>query len=362
MRWRQRPEGSNWGEFGSDDQLGRVNLIGPEQVRKGMREVHEGLSLCLSLPLDYPGGNGLNVRRLPPQLRPTRRDGIPYVNFPLGHLYPGATDVVSDDQVLLSLQYSTQWDSLAHVGALFDTEGNGRLRATYYNGYRGHEHILGPQDHGLPDRDEYGAPARYQPLCCVGCAPDESVARALGVENLAVKGMQGRGVLVDLKRVYGVEFRDIGYDELMRAMDDSGATVEQGDMLLLRTGFAELVLSMQRQPDEHRLHHSCVALDGGDDRLLKWISDSGIAALIADNYAVERHPPRRVPEDGSLYPVLPLHEHCLFKLGLPLGELWYLQELADRLHALGRTRFLLTAPPLRLPGAVGSPVTPIATL
>ncbi|RKJ97459.1 cyclase family protein [Alicycliphilus denitrificans] len=362
MRWRQRPEGSNWGDFGPDDQLGRANLIGPEQVRKGALEVREGVSLCLSLPLDYPGGNGLNPRRRPPVLRPTRRGDVPYVNFPLGHVYAGATDVISDDQVLLSLQYSTQWDSLAHVGALFDPEGDGRLRTVYYNGYRGHEHILGPQDHGLPARGEGGAPARYQPVCCEGRAPDESVARALGVEHLAVKGMQGRGVLVDLARAYGMDFRDIGYDELMRAMERSGATVEPGDMLLLRTGFAGLVLSMQRQPDEHRLHHSCAALDGGDEKLLAWITDSGIAALIADNYAVERHPPRRVPADGSPYPVLPLHEHCLFKLGLPLGELWYLEELAERLHASGRTRFLLTAPPLRLPGAAGSPVTPIATL
>lgn len=362
MRWRQRPEGSNWGDFGPDDQLGRANLIGPEQVRKGALEVREGVSLCLSLPLDYPGGNGLNPRRRPPVLRPTRRGDVPYVNFPLGHVYAGATDVISDDQVLLSLQYSTQWDSLAHVGALFDPEGDGRLRTVYYNGYRGHEHILGPQDHGLPARGEGGAPARYQPVCCEGRPSDESVARALGVEHLAVKGMQGRGVLVDLARAYGMDFRDIGYDELMRAMERSGATVEPGDMLLLRTGFAGLVLSMQRQPDEHRLHHSCAALDGGDEKLLAWITDSGIAALIADNYAVERHPPRRVPADGSPYPVLPLHEHCLFKLGLPLGELWYLEELAERLHASGRTRFLLTAPPLRLPGAVGSPVTPIATL
>lgn len=362
QRWRQRPAGSNWGDFGPDDQLGRANLLGPEQVRKGAVEVREGISLCLSLPLDYPGGNVLNPRRHPPVLRPTRRNDVPYVNFPLGHVYAGATDVVSDDQVLLSLQYSTQWDSLAHVGSLFDPEGDGRLRTVYYNGYRGHDHIVGPVDHGLPARGEDGMPARYQPLCCAGQPPDESVARALGVENLAVKGMQGRGVLVDLERVYGTEFRDIGYDELMRAMEASGATVEPGDMLLLRTGFAELVLSMQRQPDEHRLHHSCAALDGGDEKLLQWITDSGIAALIADNYAVERHPPRRVPTDGSPYPVLPLHEHCLFKLGLPLGELWYLKELADRLHASGRTRFLLTAPPLRLPGAVGSPVTPIATL
>ncbi len=225
MRWRQRPPGSNWGDFGPDDQLGRTNLIGPEQVLKGVQEVREGLSYCLSLPLDYPGGNSLNMRRHPPRLSPTCADGRPYLNFPLGHVYSGATDVISDDQVLLSLQYSTQWDSLAHVGSLFDPEGDGRQRTVYYNGYRGHEHILGPLDHGIPQRDEQGAPARYQPVCCAGRAADESVARALGVENLAVKGMQGRAVLVDLARVYGMDFQDIGYDELMHAMEHNGATV-----------------------------------------------------------------------------------------------------------------------------------------
>ncbi|HYG42029.1 MAG TPA: cyclase family protein, partial [Bordetella sp.] len=44
------------------------------------------------------------------------------------------------------------------------------------------------------------------------------------------------------------------------------------------------------------------------------------------------------------------------------GELWHLTELAAALAAQGRSRFFLTAPPLRLPGAVGSPVTPVATL
>ena len=357
MRWQQRPEGSNWGDFGADDQLGRLNLIGPEQVRKGAAEVREGQSFCLSLPLDFPGGNALNVRRHPPRLKPTRREDIDYMNFPLGHVYEGASDVVSDDQVLLSLQYSTQWDSFAHVGSLFDSQGQGREQITYYNGYRGHEHVLGPVDHGLPTKG-----SRYQPVCCEGRPADESVARALGVDNLAIKGMQGRAVLVDIARVFGMGFQDIGYEQLMHAMQVTGASVEPGDMVVLRTGFAELVLSMNRQPDAERLHHSCAALDGSDQRLLQWITDSGLTALIADNYAVERHPPRNVPSDGSRYALLPLHEHCLFKLGIPLGELWYLKDLAAQLETLGRTRFLLTAPPLRLPGAVGSPVTPIATI
>jgi hypothetical protein len=92
---------------------------------------------------------------------------------------------------------------------------------------------------------------------------------------------------------------------------------------------------------------------------LKWITDSGLAALIADNYAVEGHP---ASSHVGCCSTLPLHEHCLFKLGIPLGELWHLTPLAQQLRGEGRSRFLLTAPPLRLPGAVGSPVTPIATI
>lgn len=54
-RWKNRPEGSNWGDFGPDDQLGRLNLITAEQVLSGAREIREGMSFCLSMPLDFPG-------------------------------------------------------------------------------------------------------------------------------------------------------------------------------------------------------------------------------------------------------------------------------------------------------------------
>ena len=64
----------------------------------------------------------------------------------------------------------------------------------------------------------------------------------------------------------------------------------------------------------------------------------------------------------SLTITVTLHAQCLFKLGLNLGEIWHLTPLATWLRQKKRNRFLLTAPPLRLPGAVGSPVTPIATV
>ena len=82
-RWKHRPDGSNWGDFGADDQLGRVNLLTAERVRRAAEEVREGLNFCLSLPLDYPGGAVLNPRRHPPQLSPTYLDANAYMNFPL---------------------------------------------------------------------------------------------------------------------------------------------------------------------------------------------------------------------------------------------------------------------------------------
>jgi kynurenine formamidase len=130
-------------------------------------------------------------------------------------------------------------------------------------------------------------------------------------------------------------------------------------MLVLRTGFAEAVVRMAGRPDHAALESAGAVLDGADPALLEWISASGIAAICADNYAVEAYPART---SGPRRSILPLHHHCLFKLGVPLAELWYLKDLAEWLHANKRHRFLLTAPPLRLPGAVGSPVTPVATV
>ncbi len=348
-RWQHRPPGSNWGDFGADDQCGRMNLLTPEKVRQGIAEAREGLSFCLSLPLDYPGGNLLNPRRMPPALRPTLRDGQPNLNYPLERDNPDYTDVVSDDLAVLHLQYSTQWDGLAHIGQMFDADGDGVPEAVYYNGYRAGIDVIGPHegaDSGVFDNNPIGQHST-------------SGAQALGIEKMAERCVQGRAVMIDLHRHFGRQRTLVGYDVLMQVLQADGVTVESGDMVCLHTGFAAMVLEMNRSPNAHALENSCAVLDGRDARLLQWISDSGLAALIADNYAVEALP---ASSHSARCAALPLHEHCLFKLGVHLGELWHLTPLAEWLHAHQRNRFLLTAPPLRLPGAIGSPVTPIATV
>jgi len=136
--------------------------------------------------------------------------------------------------------------------------------------------------------------------------------------------------------------------------------VEEGDMLCLHTGWDDMILSMGGAPDAEKLHNSCAVLDGYDDRLLQWITDSGVSVIVSDNMAVENSRGGGDTQGGLSH--LPIHRHCLFRLGVNLGELWRLTELAAELRRQNRFRFLLTAPPLRLPGAVGSPVTPVGTI
>ena len=317
-RWQHRPPGSCWGDYGAGDRLGRLRELTDERVLSAAREIQTGERFCLSLPLDYPGGNVLHPHRHPPVLAPATRNGRQTLDLPLHHAREGALGLVNDDVVTLYTQYSSQWDALGHVGAMFDMDGEGTPEISYFNGH-------------------YPAP---------------------GVEDMAVLGLQGRGVLVDLERRYGSVHTEVTYAMLAEVMDEQHVTIEPGDILSLHTGMGDALLGLAKAPDAGVMQR-CAALDGRDPALLEWIAQSKIAAIVADNFAVEVFPSRPTPEPSHY---LPLHELCLFKLGINLGEIWYLGELARRLATLRRSRFFLTAPPLRLPGAVGSPVTPIATI
>ena len=52
------------------------------------------------------------------------------------------------------------------------------------------------------------------------------------------------------------------------------------------------------------------------------MTDSGAVALISDHFAVEATPASPCMDDFCA--TLPLHAHCLFRLGCYLGEMFYL--------------------------------------
>ena len=336
-RWKNRPEGSNWGEFGDDDQRGRMNLLTSERRLRALQEVKTGEVFCLSHPLDRPGGTVLNKNRKPPVFHPVMRGDLVYFNLAMEKVNPRFNDVGSDEAIMLYSQYSTHWDSFAHKGTRFDANGDGVEESVSYNGFQ----VVDGAGRGL--HGDLGSVA-------------------LSIAGMAATGVQGRAVMVDLRHHFGDKREAVTWEMLERVMKDDAVTVEKGDILCLHTGLGQLIRDANGRLDES-IQTKCSVLDGYDKRLREWISDSGVAAIAADNLAVERSSTLgidpRMPHRG---PQLPLHEHCLVKLGIHLGELWYLTELAAWLRKNRRSRFLLTAPPLCMPGAVGSPVTPIATV
>lgn len=325
-----RPERSNWGEWGRNDKIGQLNLISDDVVVEAVKEIKIGKRFCLSLPLDLPGNNVLNMVRKEPRLKPIIREKAEYYNYRWDLKDERLTDIASDDSVLIDLQFSTQWDGLCHRGAMFD-QGNGP-EPLYYNGFKAKDTTCVSVDEALP----------------------------IGIENMADTGVQGRAVLVDLKSEVGTDERvEVGYDLLMSILDKQKIEVKKGDILCLWTGLDELIIE-NNKVEGTDLKSKCAVLDGWDDKLLEWIASSGISAIASDNLAIEGVG-KKIPQ-GYKGSALPLHEQCIFKLGMHLGELWYLAELANWLKNNGRNAFFLTAPPLKLRGAAGSPVTPVGTV
>jgi hypothetical protein len=330
-RWLKRPEGSNWGDFGECDQVGRMNLITPAIRRRAIAEAREGLAFLLGLPLDHPKGPIFAGRCAPRLEATTARDGRTMYDWEYGR---GLIDVVNDDRVTMDLQYSTQWDGLGHYGICFDADNDGKAEHVFYNGFR--------SDHDFIKPDAESGPR----------------ALALGVEHLAQTCVQGRGVLVDIRAAGQGPHSLVDHAALMRAIEAQGAVVEEGDFLCLYTGYTDLLLRDGASITSTALA-ACPGLDGSDQSLLEWIDRSGLAAICADNPMVEKIEGVTHCAGSAL---LPLHEHCLVKLGIHLGELWWFGGIAPWLAEHRRAHFLLTAPPLYLPGAVGSPATPIATV
>ena len=279
---------TNWGRWGPEDQLGTANLVTPETIRLAAGLIHTGKTYSLSVPLETGGAIW------PPRHKPWRT-----TVFGGGH--PGRSS--AGDMLVMHSHSGTHIDALCHIWY------DGHL----YNGFDAGEHV-----------SSYGV-------------------KRNSIDNLPC--IVGRGVLLDIARLKGVEHLDLGEpisaDDLDRCAAAQSVDVRAGDIVLVRTGWMRLMAIDRALFDRGE--------PGIDETTLPWLKDHDVLAVGADNYAVEAldHMP---PAD------LPVHRIGIRDLGLYLIENLDLESLAaDEAYE----SFLVIAP-LRLTGGAGSPINPIA--
>lgn len=296
-----------WGVFGPDDELGTVNLVTDEAVRRGVACVRKGERFALSLPLDLPSPTFFSRR-------------------PVEHTVMRTGQMFDDRLDSFYPQGSTQWDGLGHYG---HSSGfwNGRSHEDIESGGKG---ILAVGEVGIVSR---------------GVLLDVAGHRA------------GRGVPLD-----PFDNVAIGPDELAEVARAEGVELCEGDVVCVRTGWVGryLELDADGRLEMARLSRSfpdihIAGLDNGED-MTEFLWDHGVAAVAVDNPTVEAvpHADRGAGFDNAL------HARAIGLLGLTFGEFFVLDALADACRADGRCDFCFTSAPLLLRGGIGSPPNALA--
>lgn len=315
LRRTDAPPGSAWGLFGVSDQLGTLNLLRCRPLTECAREIRSGTAFSLDLPSD-----AISV-----PLAATRR--------PLEHHLFQRSEFHRDEWLdSFYPQYGSQIDGLRHFGH------------PDYGFYNGTDPALLAGDGG-----------------------------PLSIHRLAAAPIAGRAVLLDVDRRLRALGRPVDHnggqaitaDDLDDTLAAQGTTLEPGDILLLRFGWLNWYLGLASRQDQERVARALIhpGLEQSHE-VLAWLWDHRIAMVAADNFAVECWPARpdspfrttaeregrrEDPHAGVM------HRALIALLGMPLGELWYLDELAAACHADGHYSCMLTAAPFPLVGGVGAP-------
>jgi kynurenine formamidase len=290
-----------WHIFGEDDQLGLINLLTPERRQHAASLVSRGVTFPLDTPLGF----------FNPPLNPAR-------GLPRHHVLdqPGGIglDDVWDN---VFPQAGSQWDSLAHIGY---------GRDVYYNG---------------------------------ATAEDIRNRGRNTVEHWARAGIVGRAVLLDIPRAFAAAGRpydpgatvELTTGDLELARRHAGLELRVGDILLLRTGFsgwyaAQDLDTRRKLPRELRapgLAHS--------EDICRYLWDAHVCAIATDTFAVEAWP---ADTSAAAAPFGFIHQILIGSFGMALGELWWLDELAEDCATSGVYEGMLVSAPTHAPGGISS--------
>jgi kynurenine formamidase len=284
--------------FGADDQRGAANWITPAKVVRAARLVSQGqvyqLGRLYEQGMPIPG---------------KRHFSLTIPGLPTG-LPRGSNQVVSNDELVSGEigQVGTQFDGLGHVGARIGGEDY------FYNGNK-------LSDFG----DPYGL-------------------KKLGVENAGV--FFTRGLLLDVCALHGKDRLPAGYvispDELASCLKKANLEIQEGDVVLIRTGHGKLWM---KDNSAYGAGEPGIGLAAA-----RFLTDQKVALIGADTWAIEAVPHERA--DLSF----PVHQWDLTKNGV-----YHLENLdLEQLAAAGVHEFCFVFSPLRLKGATGSPGNPVA--
>jgi kynurenine formamidase len=292
----------NWGKWGPNDTLGTLNYITPDRVREAASLVRSGRRVSMGIPINTVAG--------PDNPSPAIHYIVDAHDIPAG---TGKATYASD-----FLGIAFHGDCHTHIDALCHIAYGGQA----YNGRPALE-VLNSHGGTTLDIDEYS------------------------------HGIVGKGVLLDIPRLRGVEWLEPGEAvssaELEAAEAAQGVKLSEGDIFVFRLGFHRRRLALgawDNNPDGEG--KAGLALD-----TIPWMHERKIAAFLPDGDG--ETVPGRV--EGIPWPVHPLQ---ITAMGLCCADSLNLEDLAAACEEEGRWEFMVVGLPLRLPGGTGSPWNPIA--
>ncbi len=295
----------NWGRWGKDDQIGTLNHVEPADIVAAAGLIRTGKIFALGIALDRNGPQtGLFGGRWNPihTMLATGSDAV--AGRQSGLFY-------ADDAINMPVQSATHWDSLGHIF----------YEGKMYNGF------------------------------------DAALADSRGLEKLGIEHAKnklvGRGVLLDIARFKDKDYLEDGYgisnDDLNVCARAQNVEIKRGDFVILRTGQMERCLKEKKWG----------GYAGGDAPGVRfencyWCQDKQVAAICSDTWGVEVRPNETAEVNQ------PWHWVVIPAMGLYMGEMFYLKELADDCEADGIYEFFFCGPPLIITGGTGSPINPQA--
>ncbi|WP_194421261.1 cyclase family protein [Microbacterium abyssi] len=302
----------NWGRWGADDVLGTLNFIDEAKRVEAAALVRSGRVISLAQSFDTNGPQkGWRRRTNPVHTMTDTGTDAERGNQGFPHGMGGADDVIS-----MPLQCSTQWDGLGHI---FDG-------GMAWNGRRAGDVVTSDGD------------------------------LVTGIEH-AASVIVSRGVLLDVARHLRPDTGELddGHAITVADLEATAAaqdvTIGRGDIVLVRTG------QYARARRDGWNDYAGGPAPGLSLTTAGWLHATELAAIATDTWGFEVR-----PNEFDVPAFQPLHQVVIPNMGLTIGEMWNLDELADACAQRGIWDFLLSAAPLPITGAVGSPINPVAIL